>query len=171
VVKECQACHALKPLSEFYTHGNNGQRVPYNRCKACHNSANYRARLKRLSPTRPQRASSPPSPLPRSPIPISEVAARCQQDASQLAWLLARYTLRDAQGARYIRLRATRIEFGALIEALWDATIEERFRFFLEEGKSEGQIRILGKIFQSALAGSVRAQELCNQFMWVVVAP
>jgi hypothetical protein len=40
-------------------------------------------------------------------------------------------------------------------------TIEGRFRFELEEGKSEGQIRILGKIIQSALAGSVRAQELC----------
>src|SRR5438132_10766425 len=40
-------------------------------------------------------------------------------------------------------------------------TIENRFRFEIEEGKSQAHIRILGKIFQSAMGGSQRCLELC----------
>jgi hypothetical protein len=40
-------------------------------------------------------------------------------------------------------------------------TIENRFRHELEEGKSDGQIRIRGKLFQAAMNGSQRALEVC----------
>ena len=40
-------------------------------------------------------------------------------------------------------------------------TIERRFRNELTEGRSDGQLRILGRIFQAALAGQGRALELC----------
>ena len=39
--------------------------------------------------------------------------------------------------------------------------IERRFRTQIDEGKSESQIRILGKIFQAAMNGSQRCLELC----------
>ena len=40
-------------------------------------------------------------------------------------------------------------------------TIENRFRHELEEGRSDGQIRIRGKLFQAAMNGSQRALEVC----------
>jgi hypothetical protein len=40
-------------------------------------------------------------------------------------------------------------------------TIERRFRYEIEEGKSDGQIRIRGKLFQAAMNGSQRALEVC----------
>jgi hypothetical protein len=40
-------------------------------------------------------------------------------------------------------------------------TIENRFRYELDEGKSAGQIRIRGKLFQAAMNGSQRALEVC----------
>jgi hypothetical protein len=40
-------------------------------------------------------------------------------------------------------------------------TIERRFRWEIDEGKSAGQIRIRGKLFQAAMNGSQRALEVC----------
>jgi hypothetical protein len=40
-------------------------------------------------------------------------------------------------------------------------TIENRFRYQLDEGKSDGQIRVRGKLFQAAMNGSQRALEVC----------
>jgi hypothetical protein len=39
-------------------------------------------------------------------------------------------------------------------------TLERRFRRELDSGKSSGQVRILNRIFQAALAGQPRAMEL-----------
>jgi hypothetical protein len=40
-------------------------------------------------------------------------------------------------------------------------TIENRFRYELDEGRSDGQLRIRGKLFQRAMDGSQRALEVC----------
>ena len=40
-------------------------------------------------------------------------------------------------------------------------TIEKRFRYELDEGRSDGQVRIRGKLFQAAMNGSQRALEVC----------
>jgi hypothetical protein len=40
-------------------------------------------------------------------------------------------------------------------------TIERRFRWEIDQGKSAGQIRIRGKLFQAAMNGSQRALEVC----------
>ena len=40
-------------------------------------------------------------------------------------------------------------------------TIENRFRYELDEGRSDGQVRIRGKLFQAAINGSQRALEVC----------
>ena len=40
-------------------------------------------------------------------------------------------------------------------------TIERRFRYELEEGRSDGQIRIRGKLFQATMNGGQRALEVC----------
>ena len=40
-------------------------------------------------------------------------------------------------------------------------TIERRFRWEIDEGKSDGQIRVRGKLFQAAMNGSQRALEVC----------
>jgi hypothetical protein len=40
-------------------------------------------------------------------------------------------------------------------------TIENRFRYELDEGRSDGQVRIRGKLFQAAMNGSQRALEVC----------
>lgn len=39
--------------------------------------------------------------------------------------------------------------------------IEDRFRYELDEGGSDGQIRVRGKLFQAAMNGSQRALEVC----------
>jgi len=40
-------------------------------------------------------------------------------------------------------------------------TIERRFRYEIDQGKSDGQLRIRGKLFQAAMQGSQRALEVC----------
>jgi hypothetical protein len=40
-------------------------------------------------------------------------------------------------------------------------TIERRFRYEIDQGKSNGQIRVRGKLFQAAMNGSQRALEVC----------
>jgi hypothetical protein len=52
-------------------------------------------------------------------------------------------------------------------------TIENRFRAEIEEGKSEGEIRIRGKLFAAAMAGSLRAAEVCavNLCHWSLNKP
>ena len=40
-------------------------------------------------------------------------------------------------------------------------TIENRFRYELDEDRSDGQVRIRGKLFQAAMNGSQRAVEVC----------
>jgi hypothetical protein len=40
-------------------------------------------------------------------------------------------------------------------------TIENRFRYELDEGRSDGQVRIRGELFQAAMNGSQRALEVC----------
>ena len=41
-------------------------------------------------------------------------------------------------------------------------TIENRFRYELDEDRSDGQVRIRGKLFQAAMNGSQRAVEVCE---------
>jgi len=52
-------------------------------------------------------------------------------------------------------------------------TIENRFRYELDEGRSDGQVRIRGKLFQAAMNGSQRALEVCavNLCGWSLNAP
>jgi hypothetical protein len=49
-------------------------------------------------------------------------------------------------------------------------TIENRFRPEIEEGRSNGQVRALGKVFQAAMNGQMRALELylINQCGWTL---
>jgi hypothetical protein len=52
-------------------------------------------------------------------------------------------------------------------------TIERRFRYELDEGRSDGEIRIRGKLFQQAMNGSQRSLEVCsvNLCGWSLTAP
>jgi hypothetical protein len=49
-------------------------------------------------------------------------------------------------------------------------TIENRFEYELEEGRSDGHIRLKGKAFKAAMDGNMRALELClvNQCGWTL---
>ena len=48
--------------------------------------------------------------------------------------------------------------------------IERRFRYEIDQGKSEAKIRLLGKVYRAALDGNMRALELCliNQCGWAL---
>jgi hypothetical protein len=52
-------------------------------------------------------------------------------------------------------------------------TIERRFRWELDEGRSDGEIKIRGKLFQRAMNNSQRSLEVCavNLCGWSLNAP
>jgi hypothetical protein len=48
--------------------------------------------------------------------------------------------------------------------------IERRFRWEIDDGKSEAEIRLKGKVFKAAMDGNMRALGLCliNQCGWTL---
>jgi len=132
--KNCSACRALKPLSDFYSRqGKDGSTYHFPKCKACYALADRRSKAKereRLAELR--RAQEPPPLPPPEPIPLSERIARVQRDAQELTWILRRYMLRNRSGVCYLRLRpnendpkrrAVALAVERLVTGIWDAAL------------------------------------------------